>query len=142
MTSMELEAYKAELACEILTTDSRQVLDEVKRLLTKLSKKTKKKEETISKEEILAGIDAGLKDIKAKRTRPGYRITSRIKAKPTSRNRLWWRSSKDSYENQFQGKRKKWWCTCDFILKDHPVSPTSQKLIFFYFYNILIIRTY
>ena len=66
MTSMELEAYKAELACEILTTDSRQVLDEVKRLLTKLSKKTKKKEETISKEEILAGIDAGLKDIKAK----------------------------------------------------------------------------
>ena len=66
MTSMELEAYKAELACEILTTDSRQVLDEVKRLLTKLSKKTKKKEETISKEEILAGIDAGLKDIKQK----------------------------------------------------------------------------
>ena len=54
MTSMELEAYKAELAREILTTDSRQVLDEVKRLLIKLSKKTKKKEEeTISKEEIL-----------------------------------------------------------------------------------------
>ena len=65
MTSMELEAYKAELACEILTTDSRQVLDEVKRLLIKLSKKTKKKEEeTISKEEILAGIDAGLKEVK------------------------------------------------------------------------------
>ena len=56
MTSMELEAYKAELACEILTTDSRQVLDEVKRLLTKLSKKTKKKQETIRKDEILAGI--------------------------------------------------------------------------------------
>ena len=64
MTSMELEAYKAELAREILTTDSRQVLDEVKRLLIKLSKKTKKKEEeTISKEEILAGIDAGLKEV-------------------------------------------------------------------------------
>ena len=31
MTSMELEAYKAELAREILTTDSRQVLDEVKK---------------------------------------------------------------------------------------------------------------
>ena len=42
MTSMELEAYKAELACEILTTDSRQVLDEVKRLLTKLSKKKRR----------------------------------------------------------------------------------------------------
>ena len=65
MTSMELEAYKAELAREILTTDSRQVLDEVKRLLIKLSKKTKnKQEETISKEEILAGIDAGLKEVK------------------------------------------------------------------------------
>ena len=65
MTSMELEAYKAELAREILRTDSRQVLAEVKRLLIKLSKKTKKKEEeTISKEEILAGIDAGLKEVK------------------------------------------------------------------------------
>ena len=73
MTSMELEAYKAELACEILTTDSRQVLDEVKRLLTKLSKKTKKKEE------ILAGIDAGLKDIKAKRTRPATELLQELK---------------------------------------------------------------
>lgn len=76
MTSMELEAYKAELACEILTTDSRQVLDEVKRLLTKLSKK---KEETISKEEILAGIDAGLKDIKAKRTRPATELFQELR---------------------------------------------------------------
>ncbi len=76
MTSMELEAYKAELACEILTTDSRQVLDEVKRLLTKLSKK---KEETISKEEILAGIDAGLKDIKAKRTRPATELLQELR---------------------------------------------------------------
>ena len=71
MTSMELEAYKAELACEIL--------DEVKRLLTKLSKKTKKKEETISKEEILAGIDAGLKDIKAKRTRPATELLQELR---------------------------------------------------------------
>ena len=70
MTSMELEAYKAELACEILTTDSRQVLDEVKRLLTKLSKKTKKKEETISKEEILAGIESF--DKQAKRLQKHY----------------------------------------------------------------------
>ena len=38
MTSMELEAYKAELAREILTTNSRNVLDEVKRLLDKLKK--------------------------------------------------------------------------------------------------------
>lgn len=80
MTSMELEAYKAELARKILTTDSRQVLDEVKRLLIKLSKKTKKKEEeTISKEEILAGIDAGLKDIKAKRTRPATELLQELR---------------------------------------------------------------
>ena len=56
MTSMELEAYKAELAREILTTNSRNVLDEVKRLLDKLKKKAPKQEEdTISKEEILDG---------------------------------------------------------------------------------------
>lgn len=54
MTSMELEAYKAELASEILTTDSRQVLDEVKRLLTKLSKKTKKKQ--LVKKKFLPGL--------------------------------------------------------------------------------------
>ena len=49
MTSMELEAYKAELACEILTTDSRQVLDE------------------------------GLKDIKAKRTRPATELLQELR---------------------------------------------------------------
>ena len=54
MTSMELEAYKAELACEILTTDSRQVLDEVKRLLTKLSKKKKNKQ--LVKKKFLPGL--------------------------------------------------------------------------------------
>ena len=43
MTSMELEAYKAELACEILTTDSRQVLDEVKRLQRRKKKQLVKK---------------------------------------------------------------------------------------------------
>ncbi len=66
MTSMELEAYKAELAREILTTDNRNVLDEINRLLIKLKKKAAKQEEedTISKEEILAGIDAGLKEVK------------------------------------------------------------------------------
>ena len=42
-------------------------------------KKTKKKEETISKEEILAGIDAGLKDIKAKRTRPATELLQELR---------------------------------------------------------------
>ena len=39
----------------------------------------KKKEETISKEEILAGIDAGLKDIKAKRTRPATELLQELR---------------------------------------------------------------
>lgn len=38
MTTMELEAYKAELAREILMSDSRQLLDKVKKLLRKESK--------------------------------------------------------------------------------------------------------
>ena len=79
MTSMELEAYKAELARKILTTDSIQVLDEVKRLLVKLSKKNN--EEKISKEKILAGIDAGLKDIKAQKTRPATELLQELQDK-------------------------------------------------------------
>ena len=51
MTSMELEAYKAELACEILTTDSRQVLDEVKRL-----KKQRRKKKQLVKKKFLPGL--------------------------------------------------------------------------------------
>lgn len=66
MTTLELEAYKAELAREILTTDSRAVLDAVKRLLKRMNKQTLQTDDpdTISKEEILAGIDAGLKEVK------------------------------------------------------------------------------
>ncbi len=53
MTSMEVEAYKTELAREILTTNSCNVLNEVKRLLDKLKKKAPKQEEdTINKKEI------------------------------------------------------------------------------------------
>ena len=34
---------------------------------------------------------------------------------------------KDSYENQFQGKRKKWWCTCDFSSKRSSRFPSQVK---------------
>lgn len=68
-------SLQGRVSTEILTTNSRNVLDEVKRLLDKLKKKAPKQEEdTISKEEILAGIDAGLKDVKAKRTRPATEL--------------------------------------------------------------------
>ena len=44
MTTMELEAYKAELAREILTTDNWHVLDEVKRVLGKIRKQSQAEE--------------------------------------------------------------------------------------------------
>ena len=56
MTSMELEAYKAELACEILTTDSRQVLDEVKRYLPSLVKKQRRNKKQLVKKKFLPGL--------------------------------------------------------------------------------------
>lgn len=53
MTTMELEAYKAELAREILTTDSRHVLDEVKHVLSKIKDKASVK---TSKEQFKAEL--------------------------------------------------------------------------------------
>ena len=38
-----------------------------------------RQEETISKEEILAGIDAGLKDVKAGRTRPARELLKELR---------------------------------------------------------------
>lgn len=71
MTTMELEARKASLVRDILTeVDSLDLLDKLQKAYNRLKKKASAEEDTISKEEILAGIDAGLKDVKAGRTRP------------------------------------------------------------------------
>lgn len=71
MTTMELEARKASLVRDILTeVDSLDLLDKLQKAYNRLKKKASADEDTISKEEILAGIDAGLKDVKAGRTRP------------------------------------------------------------------------
>lgn len=64
---MELEAQKASLARDILTELNdmdtlKQVRDFLERVLK--NKNTEVQEETISKKEILAGIDAGLKEVK------------------------------------------------------------------------------
>lgn len=71
MTTIELDARKARLAREILNVDSIEVLDKLQKAFNKvISKASIAKEdatEYISKEEILAGIDAGLKDLKAGR---------------------------------------------------------------------------
>ena len=68
MTAMELKCLKMDLVEELLSIDDKDTLNRVKNYLKKLNNKIRTKaeeEETeyISKEEILAGIDAGLKDI-------------------------------------------------------------------------------
>lgn len=69
MTTLELEAYKAELARQVLSIDSFEVLDAVKRTIKRMKNKVTAQEETISKEEILAGIREGLLEMKeARRT--------------------------------------------------------------------------
>ena len=72
MTAMELKCLKMELVEELLSIDDKDTLNRVKNYLKKLNNKIRTKaeeEETeyISKEEILAGIDAGLKDMIAGR---------------------------------------------------------------------------
>lgn len=68
MTTMELEARKASLVRDILTeVDDMEFLKKLQNAFDRLRAQTKKEEtaEYISKEEVLAGIDAGLKDLKA-----------------------------------------------------------------------------
>lgn len=71
MTTIELDARKVQLTREILNVDSIEVLDKLQKAFNRvISKANTSKEddvEYISKEEILAGIDAGLKDLKAGR---------------------------------------------------------------------------
>ena len=69
MTTMELEAHKAKLVREILTeVDNMDLLKKLQNAYEKL-KSQAVKDQTISKEEILKGIDSGLKDVKAGKTR-------------------------------------------------------------------------
>lgn len=69
MTTMELDARKAQLAREILNVDSMEVLNKLQKAFNRVKAKVASDNETeyISKEEILACIDAGLKDLKAGR---------------------------------------------------------------------------
>ena len=64
MTTMELEAYKAELAREILISDSRQLLDKVKKLLRKESK-ARELLKPYTMEELNARIDEAEAEIDA-----------------------------------------------------------------------------
>ena len=65
MTTMELKSLKMDLVEELLSLNDKEMLNRVKNYLKLLKKmEAEKEEEEITKEEVLAGIDAGLKEVK------------------------------------------------------------------------------
>ena len=65
MTTMELKSLKLDLVEELLSLNDKEMLNRVKIYLKRLKKmEAEKEEEEITKEEVLAGIDAGLKEVK------------------------------------------------------------------------------
>ena len=65
MTTMELRSLKMDLVEELLSLNDKEMLNRVKNYLKRLKKmEAEKEEEEITKEEVLAGIDAGLKEVK------------------------------------------------------------------------------
>lgn len=64
MTTMELKSLKMDLVEELLSLNDKEMLNRVKNYLKRLKKMEAEKEEEITKEEILVGIDAGLKEVK------------------------------------------------------------------------------
>ena len=65
MTTMELKSLKMDLVEELLSLNDKEMLNRVKNYLKRLIKmEAEKEEEEITKEEVLAGIDAGLKEVK------------------------------------------------------------------------------
>ena len=65
MTTMELKSLKMDLVEGLLSLNDKEMLNRVKNYLKRLKKmEAEKEEEEITKEEVLAGIDAGLKEVK------------------------------------------------------------------------------
>ena len=65
MTTMELKSLKMDLVEELLSLNDKEMLNRVKNYMKRLKKmEAEKEEEEITKEEVLAGIDAGLKEVK------------------------------------------------------------------------------
>ena len=65
MTTLELKSLKMDLVEELLSLNDKEMLNRVKNYLKRLKKmEAEKEEEEITKEEVLAGIDAGLKEVK------------------------------------------------------------------------------
>ena len=62
---MELKSLKMDLVAHLLSLNDKEMLNRVKNYLKRLKKmEAEKEEEEITKEEVLAGIDAGLKEVK------------------------------------------------------------------------------
>ena len=85
MKTMELEAKKASLVRDILTeVDDMDFLKKLQKAYDRLKNQVKKEEEDdmeyISKEEVLAGIDAGLKDMKAGRTSSAREFSKELRS--------------------------------------------------------------
>ena len=75
---MELEAHKEKLVRDILTeVDNMDLLKKLQNAYEKL-KSQAVKDQTISKEEILKGIDSGLKDVKAGKTRSAKELLDEL----------------------------------------------------------------
>lgn len=68
MNTLEMDAYKAELAREILLTDNWNLLDKVKRLISREAKKReaalKEEEGEMTKEEILSDLEEAFQTAK------------------------------------------------------------------------------
>lgn len=80
MTTIELEAKKASLVREILTeVNDMEFLKKLQKAFDRLKSKSEEDSEYINKEEVLAGIDAGLKDIKAGRTTPAREFLKELR---------------------------------------------------------------
>lgn len=79
MTTMQLNA---ELFRQLsIIAEDETLMQKAVKAITRLArqKETEEDAEYISKEEILAGIDAGLKDVKAGRTRPARELLEELK---------------------------------------------------------------
>lgn len=84
MKTMELEAGKASLVRDILIeVDDMEFLKKLQKAFNRVKSQVKKEEEGIeyiSKEEILEGIDAGLKDVKAGRTSSAREFSKELRS--------------------------------------------------------------
>lgn len=81
MTTIELEAYKAEVAREVLNTDSRAVLEKVQKLLSRERKKATEDLTPYTMEEINAWLDESEADAEVGREYTCEEVFERMKEK-------------------------------------------------------------